>query len=382
MQEPSTYTEAMKSPDKEQWAKAIQEELDFLKQNKVWETTPIPKDRKLIGCRWVFRIKTDAQGNLIHFKARLVAKGYSQIKGIDYDELFAPVTRYETLRILLALATSRKWAHRQFDVKTAFFNGDLIQIIFIEAPEGVTLSEGMCCHLHKALYGLKQSPREWYTCLTKFLQSQGFERTNFDPCLFIRRNPFCLINIYVDDLFTFAEKDHHLEDIAKELSKKFEITDAGPISFGLGINFTWTDNGLYLSQETYLKSVLTRYGFSECKTISTPLDLNITFQKGTPEESLDDISKYQLIVRSLMYAALGTRPDLAYAVTVLSQYSSCPTETHLIAAKRVLHYVAGTIDWKLFYPRKASPSLIGYSDASYASCPDDRRSFTGNFFPT
>ena len=142
--------------------------------------------------------------------------------------------------------------------------------------------------------------------LRNFFNHKALNIQNFDPCLFIRRNPFCLINIYVDDLFTFAEKDHHLEDIAKELSKKFEITDAGPISFGLGINFTWTDNGLYLSQETYLKSVLTRYGFSKCKTISTPLGLNITLQKGTPEESLDDISKYQSIVGSLMYAALGT----------------------------------------------------------------------------
>ena len=90
----------------------MQEELDSLKQNQTWEIAPLPKDRKLIGCHWVFRIKTDAQGQVTRFKARLVAKGYSQIKGIDYDELFAPVTRYKTLRLLLALTTSRKWSHR------------------------------------------------------------------------------------------------------------------------------------------------------------------------------------------------------------------------------------------------------------------------------
>ena len=108
VQEPSSYTEAMKSPEKEQWVKAIQEELNSLKRNEVWEFVPTPKDRKLVGCRWVFRIKTDAQGNLVHYKARVVAKGYSQIKGIDYDELFAPVTHYETLQLLLALGNLRK----------------------------------------------------------------------------------------------------------------------------------------------------------------------------------------------------------------------------------------------------------------------------------
>jgi len=380
VQEPSSYTEAMKSPEKEHWVKAMQEELDSLKQNEVWEIVPTPTDRKLVGCRWVFKIKTDAQGNLTRYKARLVAKGYSQVKGIDYDELFAPVTRYQTLRFLLALGTSRRWTHRQLDVKTAFLNGILHQLIFMEVPEGLTLPEGLCCLLRKALYGLKQSPRQWHACLTDFLESQGFQRTNFDPCLFKRPEPFCLINFYVDDLFVFAEEDNCLQDITQQLSKQFEITDAGPITFGLGIQFTWTDEGLYLSQETYLKSVLARYGFSECRTVGTPLDPNTTLHKGTPEESLDDISKYQSIVRSLMYAALGTRPDLTYPVMVLSQYSSCPTETHLTAAKRVLRYIAHTLHWKLFYPCKASPSLVGYCDSSYASCPDDRRSFMGNTF--
>ena len=171
MQEPSSYSESIKTPEKEQWIKAMQEELDSLKQNEVWKIVPVPKDRKLVGCRWVFRIKTDAQGNLTCYKARLVAKGYSQVKGIDYEELFAPVTRYETLRFLLALAVSKKWSHRQLDVKTAFLNGLLLQTIFMEVPEGIIIPEGMCCLLQKALYCLKQSPREWHACLTNFLQS-------------------------------------------------------------------------------------------------------------------------------------------------------------------------------------------------------------------
>ena len=175
----------------------------------------------------------------------------------------------------------------------------------MEISEGLPLSDWLCCLLQKALYGLKQSPTEWHTCLTDFLQSQGFQRTNFDPCLFKRPKPFfCLINIYVDDLFVFAEKDNSLQEIAQQLSKRFEITDVGPITFGLGIQFTWTDKGLYLSQETYLKSVLACYGFSEYRTVGTPLDPNITLYKGSPEESLDDISKYQSIIGSLMYATL------------------------------------------------------------------------------
>ena len=162
----------------------------------------------------------------------------------------------------------------------------------MEIPEGLTVPEGLACLLRKALYGLKQSPREWHTCLTNFLQSQGFISTNFDPCLFLRHDPFCLINIYVDDLFVFAEKDEYLEKITQVLSKKFEITDAGPISFSLGIHFSWTENRLYLSQETYLRSIFNHYSFTECRTVGIPFDPNSTLQKGTPEESLNDISKY------------------------------------------------------------------------------------------
>ena len=122
--------------------------------------------------------------------------------------------------------------------KTAFLKGLLLQIIYMEVSEGVNIPEGMCCLLLKSLYGLKQSPREWHACLTSFLQLKGFEWPNFDPCLFMRQDPLCLINIYVDDLFVFTEKDHYLKKITQELSKKFEIINAGPISFGLGIYFT------------------------------------------------------------------------------------------------------------------------------------------------
>ncbi len=228
----------MKSPEKEHWAQEIQEELDSLKCNEVWEIVSILNNRKLVGFRWVFWIKTNALGNLIHYKARLVAKGYSQIQGIDYEELFAPVTCYETLWLHLALSVIKHWSHKQLDIKTAFLNGNLIQEIYMVIPKGISLPKGLCCLLRKSLYGLKQSPREWHTCLTNFLQSQSFKRTNFDPCLFLKQKPLCFINIYVDDLFIFTEENSYLSIITEELSKKFEITDADLIIFSVRINFT------------------------------------------------------------------------------------------------------------------------------------------------
>jgi hypothetical protein len=158
------------------------------------------------------------------------------------------------------------------------------------------------------------------------------------------------------------------------------MTETGTANWALGIHLIDTNTGVILSQEAYLKRVLIKYGFDESRPVATPIDNNVHLQKGTETEKIDDPTIYQSIIGSLMYAVIGTRPDLAYTVTTFSQFSSCPTKAHLAAVHRVLRYLKTTLDWSLFYAKTPPTALIGFSDASYASDIDDRRSFTGHCF--
>jgi Reverse transcriptase (RNA-dependent DNA polymerase) len=157
--EPASYREAVKSTHKDEWDDAMQEEMRSLSENHTWDLVDLPKDRKAVKCKWVYRIKFGADGKPNRFKARLVAKGFTQILGLDYDETFSPITRLDSIRILLALATLEDWEIHQIDVKTAFLNDDLDEEIYMQQPEGFIAAgqSGKVCRLHKALYGLKQA---------------------------------------------------------------------------------------------------------------------------------------------------------------------------------------------------------------------------------
>ncbi|KAI0993459.1 hypothetical protein K3495_g14725 [Podosphaera aphanis] len=333
--EPTTYQQAIQSNDSELWKFAIEEEMDALKRNKTWKVVPIPTDQNIVGSRWVFKIKHKADGSIERYKARLVAKGFSQQPGIDYDDTYAPVARFESLRLLLALATHKGWIPRQLGVKSAFLYGKLDCEIFMQIPDGYKLP-GKCYLLRKSIYGLKQSPLVWYSTLSAVLKKDGFAPTNFDPCVFVSLEKFVHLAIYVDDILMFGPDQNSIDSLVNSLHSEFQ--------FG------------------------------------TPLDPGTQLRKGNPEELIDDPTIYQSIIGSLMYACVATRPDLAHAVTLLSQFSSCPSNSHLVAAKRVLRYLKGTADWNLYYPRKNEFTLRGFTDSSYGNFIDDRKSCSGYIF--
>jgi hypothetical protein len=167
--EPSSFEEANKD---EHWIKAMDEELDQIEKNDTWELVPRPKDKNMIGTKWVFQNKLNESGQVTRNKARLVCKGYAQVEGIDFEETFSPVSRMEAIRLILAYACSKKIKVYQMDVKSSFLNGELEEEVYIEQPEGFQLSEreDYVCRLKKALYGLKQAPRAWYSRLDRYLQ--------------------------------------------------------------------------------------------------------------------------------------------------------------------------------------------------------------------
>ena len=205
--EPRSYTEALRSPDSELWIKAMSKEMDSLIKNKTWEEVDRPAGRTVVDCKWVYKIKQKADGSVERYKARLVGKGFTQKIGQDYEETFAPVARYDSFRILMAIAARNGWRPQQMDMKTAFLYGNLKEEIYMNLPEGHRKA-GKVARLLKCIYGLKQSAREWYELLAALLRKLGFITSHFDPCISIHTSETTFISIYVDDISVFALHRH------------------------------------------------------------------------------------------------------------------------------------------------------------------------------
>lgn len=215
-------------------------ELAALTKVHAYSLVPRPRDRKPIGCKPVLKIKRGADGQIIKYKIRIVAKGYSQTYGIDYDETYAPVVRYSSLRMLLALAAHYDLELHHMDVKSAYLNGDLVEEIYMEQPEGAPIIEGKedwVCRLHKSLYGLKQAGRTWHTKIDEAFQRRELVPLASDPCVYVRRTgkSLVIIALYVDDLVLTASSSTELQTLKADLTTEFDMEDLGEATFVLGI---------------------------------------------------------------------------------------------------------------------------------------------------
>jgi hypothetical protein len=307
-----------------------------------------------------------------------VVKDYSQIHGIDYSETFAPVTRYDSLRLIIALAAQLNLSLWQADIKTAFLNGNLKEEIWMSPPPAIGL-DGKALRLNKALYGLKQAPLAWYQRLQAQLLDRDFVATAFDPCVFIHKSKQLILGVYVDDI-TMAGSESDISDLIRYLEQHFKISNAGPLKWLLGIEIIQSERAVMLSQEQYTKEILDRFGFLDSHPVSTPLDPNSRIRKAEPDDPIHNQTLYQQMIGCLMYLVTGTRPDLAHSVSFLSQFSAHPTQEHHTAVKRVFKYLNGTRSRKLVYPRQKKLAITGYSDASYANDLSTRRSYSGYAF--
>ena len=315
-----------------------------------------------------------------HYKARLVAQEFSQIPGIDFDETFAPVTRYQTLRTLLALANCYHWHIHQMDVKSAFLNGDLENEIFMRIPPGVEAKEGQVWLLHKALYGLKQASREWYLKLKGQLEELGFKRSDADHGVFTKiiDGKLFVIAVYVDDFLLFSSNISHIRTVKEDLKRCFEMKDLGEAKWILQMKIERTDmddgmRKLTISQEQYIETILERHGMADCKPAKTPMAANL--QLPTLTEAEIDITEYQRCIGSLMYLMICTCPDIVYSVEVLSCHVACPRRTHMQAVKCVFRYLRGTSHYVLEFQANNSndASPIVYVDSDWGGDCMDRK---------
>ena len=232
--EPTSIKEACKD---ESWVKAMNEELDQIENNQTWDLVPRPKDKNVIGTKWVFKNKMNEDGQVVRNKARLVCKGYAQAEGVDYKETFAHVARMEAIRMFLAFASHKKLKVYQMDVKSTFLNGYLEEEVYIEQPDGFQLSNkgDYVCKLKKALYGLKQAPRAWYERLDSYLQLQNFKRGSADCNLYCRIDgeSMIIVEVYVDDIIFGSDDEKMSKEFAKKMQLEFEMSLLGELKLNI-----------------------------------------------------------------------------------------------------------------------------------------------------
>ena len=367
------------------------DELDSMKSNEVWDLVELPQGAKAIGCKWVYKTKRDSLGNIERYKARLVAKGFTQKEGIDYKETFSPVSKKDSLRIILALVAHFNLELQQMDVKTTFLNGDLEEEVYMKQPEGFSFREGekLVCMLKKSIYGLKQASCQWYNKLHGVITSFGFVENSMDQCIYqkVSESKTCFLVLYVDHILLATNDKGMMHGVKQFLSKNFDMKDVGEASYVIGIKIhrDRSRSILGLSQETYINKVLERFRMEDCSlSVSAimkgnKLSLNQCPKNDLEKESMKNIP-YASTVCSLMYAQVCTRPDVAYEVGVLGRYQSNPSIDHWRVAKKFMRYLQGTKDYMLIYRQTDNLDLVGYSEADFAGCVDSFKSTSGYIF--
>ncbi|KAJ4713761.1 Retrovirus-related Pol polyprotein from transposon TNT 1-94 [Melia azedarach] len=345
--DPSNFSEAS---NYEEWNVAMRDEIVVIEKNKTWELVDRPLHKQVVGVKWVYRTKFNADGSIHKHKARLVVKGYAQQQGIDYGDTFAPVARLDTIKLLIALAAQNRWKIFHLDIKSAFLNGYLKEEIFIEQPEGFKVNgeEDKVYKLNKALYGLKQAPRAWYSRIDEFLCASGFRRSCNDATLYIKTSASAdtlIISMYVDDLLIIGSRIDDVNDFKQQLYQKFEMTDL------------------------------------ECNIVNLQAHQLIVNQKLTKfdGDTKADAFRYRSLVGSLLYLS-ATRPDIMFATSLLSRFMQNPSQVHFGAGRRVLRYLKGTHDFGIWFKPEAELNLFGYVDSDWAGCIDDGKSTSGYAF--
>ncbi|GJS06274.1 putative ribonuclease H-like domain-containing protein [Tanacetum coccineum] len=292
------------------------EELLHLKLQEVWTLVDLPNGKRAIGTKWVFRNKKDERGIVIKNKARLVAQGYTQEEGIDYDEVFALVARIEAIRLFLAYASFKNFIVYHMDVKGAFHYGKIEEEVCVCQPPGFEDPDfpDRVYKVEKALYGLHQASRAWYETLSTYLLDNGFQRGTIDKTLFIRRDKgdILLVQVYVDDIIFGSTKKSLCIEFERMMHKKFQMSSMGELTFFLGLQVKRKEDGIFISQDKYVTEILKKFGFTDVKTASTPIETQKPLLKDEDGEEVD-VYMYRSMIGSLMYLT-SSRPDIMFAM--------------------------------------------------------------------
>ncbi|CAL9013560.1 unnamed protein product [Prunus brigantina] len=319
--EPSSYRIAAQSPA---WVKAMHEELEALQMQGTWSLVPCPSQKNIVGSKWIYKIKRNADGSIASYKARLVAQGFNQQQGLDFSETFSPVVRHTTVRLILSLAAMNKWSLHQLDVKNAFLHGDLEEEVYMRQPPG---------------------------------------------------SDIVILLLYVDDIILTGSSPQLVQTVIDDLGAVFDMKDMGRLAYFLGLQVSYdSTGGIFVHQTKYAQELLNKAGMTNCKACPTPCKPHNQVLR-TEGQPLTDPTLYRSLVGALRYLTF-TRPDLSYFVNTVCQYMTTPTEAHFDLVKRILRYIQGTIQYGIHFT--TGPwHLQAYSDADWAGDLNTRRSTTG-----
>ncbi|KAJ9538963.1 hypothetical protein OSB04_031696 [Centaurea solstitialis] len=374
-EEPKKAHEAMKDPS---WIEAMQEELIQFVLQHVWDLVDLPNGHRAIGTKWIFRNKKDERGIVIKNKARLATQGYTQEEGIDYDEVFAPVARIEAIRLFLAYASFKNFKVYQMDVKSAFLYGKIKEEVYVCQPPGFEDPRypDKVYKLNKALYGLPQAPRAWYDTFSSYLLENDFIRGVIDKTLFIKREKkeILLVQIYVDDIIFESTKSSMCIEFEDLMHKKFKMSAMGELNFFLGLQVAQKEDGIFIHQSKYVKDILNKFGFTDVKPASTPMETHKHLTVDTEGKEVD-VHHYRSMIGSLMYLTTS-RPNIMFAVCVCARFQVQPKDSHLQAVKRIFRYLKGHSKLGLWYPHDSPFDLLAYTDSDYGGANMDRKSTT------
>jgi hypothetical protein len=397
------FAEAMRGKNAREFKQAIEKEYRSLADNKVFsEPMDLPKGKRALGTVLVLKIKESESVEIPRkFKARLCGQGYRQQYGIDFNETYAPVAAYNSVRIFVSLIASMDYEIDSVDVITAFLLADLEEEIYVKIPDGFPIESqhaGKVLRLLKSLYGLKQSPRAWNAALDTYLKSMGFKPTVSDPCVYVGewKKVICYMLIYVDDVLIATPDRIIMADIKSKLNSKFPITDNGPLTFWLNMHFTRdrAKKTISIHQEPKIAKVVSdeRYTAADrllvtkpCKIPASPDKMLTKSMCPTDDAEIKRMQQYpyKSILGQLLYISITARPDIATAVSSCGRYSQNPGQEHWDALLQIVAYVNGTRKLRLVLGGRskmeplANLTLSAASDSDWAGEIDKRCSRTG-----
>jgi hypothetical protein len=351
----------------------------------VYDIVPWPKGQKIVGSKWVFRIKRGPDSTIQKYKARLIAQGFTQVEGINFNQTFAPVAKFSSLRTIFALTAEHDLEVHQMDIKAAYLNANLNEEIYMEAPPGFDIPDGHVLRLKKGVYGTKQGGCVWYIDFSGTLSTLGYTPTQADHAIFIRKSPDNfpdVISTYVDDMGLISKSLERINQDKEALRQHYQMTDLGKMGWILGIRVTRNHEKCTISlcQKKFINNTLERYGMQNAQPISSPALANKHLLRLLSPSI--NAKAYQRALGSLMYPMLATWPDLAYAVTALGRHATTPSPNHQHTLERIFHYLQATADYQLVLGRSATsvPTLLGYADSDWASDVNNRKLTSGYVF--
>jgi hypothetical protein len=375
--DPVTVKEAMSGSLANRWKQAIATEISNIKDRGVVEEVVAPSDlRNIIGCKFVFKTKMK-HGELDKYKARLVARGFTQVEELDYNETFAPVARMNTLRIYLKKSVDLGHFRVTIDFVAAFLNSDLSEELYMEAPDGWLVKPGHVLRLRKAIYGLKQAGRNWYQLLCDYLVGkEGFVKCLSEHCVFTKENGRIMMIVYVDDAIISSLVEAEATDLVARIQQYFELGEIGPLSWYLGSAIEDSGSSVRMSQKDYIEKMLKRYNYEQLGVQETPMIEKYAIVR-SPEDELFTEFDMKSKIGSLMFAAVCTRPDIAFAVSYLARFTNHPSQLVCQAIVRVFAYLKGTKSMAITFVREDGVPPTVYCDSDYAGDVNDCKSTSG-----